>query len=488
MNWKIVSLVICFSFVSRLDGQSDPAIALAQILSAKGTISAAELVQVENADQLSRVETLASILEDKGVLDGGDLAKLSLPSAHGAPASTTATTEASAAPKTSVDIAPVTTKKGLPVSLYGNLLFTTGYNTANFNIEDLPMIASKQGSDATGSDKNFYATARQTRIGMNLTPVDALGAKLSATFEFDLMGGAAPYSNGVQFDLFRLRLAYGRMDWKHFAIEGGQDWSVFAPLNPTSLNEYGIPELTATGNAWIRSPQVRVEAKTTNASGNNVLWQFAASDPNIGDNSTTAVVVARQPGIGERGRMPSLQSRVAFTKSYDDRDFTFGISGDYQRAKNAGTIGSATVQEPVDSWGVALDYSLPITKLVALTGEAYEGRALGIYGVASGESVGNVNTAGGHGVLSRGGWAQLQLNWSKRWQTNIAYGIDQPQDSEIPVGNRSRNQQYMANVIDRLTRNINFSLEYRRILTDYRNQSAANERGDHVDLGVAYIF
>jgi hypothetical protein len=46
----------------------------------------------------------------------------------------------------------------------------------------------------------------------------------------------------------------------------------------------------------------------------------------------------------------------------------------------------------------------------------------------------------------------------------------------------------MANVIDRLTRNISLSLEYRRILTDYRNQMTANERGDHVDLGLAYIF
>jgi hypothetical protein len=323
---------------------------------------------------------------------------------------------------------------------------------------------------------------------LNLDPVDALGGKLSGDFEFDLMGGEAPYANGAHFDLFRLRLAYGRVDWNNFAIEAGQDWSVFAPLNPTSLNEFGIPEFTATGNAWIRAPQVRLEAKTTNAGGNNVLWQLAASDPNMGDNSTTTVVVARQPGIGERGRMPSLQSRVALTKDYNDRQFAVGVSGEYDRGKNAGTIGTLNVQTPLNSWGVALDWSLPVTRILAITGETYDGNALGIFSVASGEAIGAVGTHGARGVTSRGGWGQLQFNWTKKWQTNIAYGIDQPDDSELAVGSRSRNQQYMANVIDRMTRNISVSLEYRRILTDYRNQLSSNERGNHVDLGLAYIF
>jgi len=456
---------------------------LAQILSDKGTISAAELAKVQSVDQSARLSTLAAILRDKGVLDSGDLAKLSLP----APAAEPASPRTPPSPAVTASI-PVTTRKGVPISVYGEVLMTAGSNDANFNIEDLPMIASKQGSDATGGDKNFYATARQTRVGLTLDPVDTLGGKLSGDFEFDLMGGEAPYANGAHFDLFRLRLAYGRIDWSNWAIEAGQDWTVFAPLNPTSLNEFGIPEFTATGNAWSRAPQIRVEGKTTNASGNNLLWQLAANDPNAGDQSTTAVVVARQPGIGERGRMPAVESRIALVKSYKDRDYAVGFSGHYDREKNYGTEGTRTVQTPLNSWGVALDFSLPITRILAFTGEAYEGNALGIYSVASGEAIGAVGTAGARGVNSRGGWAQMQFNWTKKWQTNLAYGIDQPDDAKLPVGNRSRNQQYMANVIDRMTRNIALSLEYRRILTDYRNQLTADERGDHVDLGLAFIF
>jgi len=101
--------------------------------------------------------------------------------------------------------------------------------------------------------------------------------------------------------------------------------------------------------------------------------------------------------------MPGIDSRLLFTDTMEGRDFAVGVSGHYGRGKDVGTVGSLNVVRPVDSWGVALDWSLPFLKLFNVTGEAYEGRALGIFSVASGESVGAVGTRGEHGVLSRGG-------------------------------------------------------------------------------------
>jgi hypothetical protein len=46
----------------------------------------------------------------------------------------------------------------------------------------------------------------------------------------------------------------------------------------------------------------------------------------------------------------------------------------------------------------------------------------------------------------------------------------------------------MGNVIFKLTPGFNTALEYRRLLTDYRNQPYANERGDHINLAIGYIF
>jgi hypothetical protein len=49
----------------------------------------------------------------------------------------------------------------------------------------------------------------------------------------DFLGGKTAFSNGINMDLLRLRIALGRMDWKNFSLVAGQDWSVFARLNPT---------------------------------------------------------------------------------------------------------------------------------------------------------------------------------------------------------------------------------------------------------------
>ncbi len=504
IRFALVVLATALFIARAAEAPGSPAVLLAQILSEKGTISAAELSRVQTADEHSRLSVLAGILQEKGLLNSGDLAKLSLPANSQPQDSVTAAAAASApAPlvatgggsqtgtSTSVE-AKVSTKKALPVSLYGTLLWTAGYNTAPFNFEDVPMTATKQGTDVSGGDKNFYQTVRQSRIGLTLNPFKTLGGTLSGAFEFDMMGGSAPYPNGIAMSYFRLRLGYGRMDWDHVSVEAGQDWTLFAPLNPTSLTEYGIPEFTSSGNAWSRAAQIRLEMKTKNPAGSNLLWQIAATDPNMADLPTSSIIVQRQPLIGERGRMPAIESRLAFSKSHNDRDFAIGVSGRYSRGKNeitttVGTASSAAFA-PVDSWGVALDYSLPFSSRFNVTGELYDGRALGMYAVANGEAIGPVGTVGAHGVLSRGGWAQAQLNPNKRWQMNLAYGIDAPQANQLPLGNRSRNQQYMANIIDKLTRNINASIEYRRILTDFRNQPLGNERGDHIDLGLAYIF
>src|SRR5262249_8343841 len=133
---------------------------------------------------------------------------------------------------------PVTTQGGPSVSLYGAVLTNAFFNTAPTNMQDMPQFVLKQGSESPASDKNFGMTARQTRIGLRFQHSNVVGAKLSGQFEFDLFGGKTPLPNGMDMDMFRLRLAFGRLDWTHFAFEAGQDWAVFAPLNPTSLAMY----------------------------------------------------------------------------------------------------------------------------------------------------------------------------------------------------------------------------------------------------------
>jgi hypothetical protein len=476
--------------------------ALARILAEKGTITAAELARLEGAAPSDRVVLLEDILQQKGILTSSDVARLG-PQAPGgnisasqlAPAAAVAVQQSpvprttTAGPTTRPDAPPVTAESHFPVTVYGTLLLNSAFDTASMNITDIPLFTGKQGSDALGDDKAFAMTARQSRFGLRYqSQSDVAGARLSGQVEVDFLGGKAPFGNGVNMDLLRLRLAFGRLDWKNFSFEAGQDWSIFAPLNPTSLAEYAIPSLSASGNPWIRMPQIRGEARGSVGEGVNLLAQFAAIDPNMGDYSTTTFSATRAPGVGERGRAPGAELRLALSRKHDDRDYTIGVSGHYAHGKNSGTVGTITEQIPVDSWGAAIDFTLPFTKRFNLTGELYTGRALGIFSVASGEAIQPVGTFGDRGVRSSGGWTQAQFNFTQKWQANLAYGIDDPNVRDVSPGSRTRNQSYMGNIMYKYTPHFTIAWEYRRMLTDFRNQASANERGDAANLALAYLF
>lgn len=502
---RIVCAVLVFFVLWMPTFAQDSVGELARILRDKGVITSSELTAVESSPGQERVRLLASLLEAKGVLTSVEVARLQMnstnqvqtesasvvPAVYTPPPIANASAEPQAPPngrETATAAPPVTSQSRFPVTVYGNILLNSFFDTSLNNIEDVPLFAGKQGSDPFPNDKSFGMTARQSRLGLRYQGPEVGGAAISGQVEVDFFGGKAALGNGINMDLPRLRLALGRLDWKNFSLVAGQDWSVFAPLNPTSLAEYAIPSMSASGNPWIRSPQIRAEIRHAMSDAAKLQWQIAATDPDMGDYQTTQFLTTRSPGIGERGRMPGLDTRLGFTNTMNGRDFSVGVSGHYGRGEDVGTIASLNVVRPVDSWGVALDWSLPFTKYFALTGEAYEGRALGIFSVASGESVGAVGTRGEHGVLSRGGWAQAQFNINPKWQVNLAYGIDQPEASELPVGNRDRNQTYMGNLMYKLTSSVTFAWEFRRFLTDFRNQLFADERGDQANLAVLYSF
>ena len=373
MRKFVVSLIFWSRLVWAADPPQDAVSVLAQILAQKGTISTDELNRVEAAGSQDRVTVLATILRDKGVLESADIAKLSVsalsataqssppvipgPSSQSPAAPTSVAASSPNAPSIPEQAKPeeaaeVHTRKHIPITIYGTLLFNAGFDGAGFNLNDTGSVVEKPGSSTTATNQSYFETPRQTRLGIQLNPTEVAGAQLTGAFEMDAYSAVAPFADGINMGLFRLRLAYGRMDWKNVALEIGQDWSIFAPLNPTSLAMYAVAELNAAGNPWIRLPQIRLEAKQTLNAGNRLLYQIAASDPDDGDFSET-FTGTRPVGAGELGRMPAIESRLAWSVSDGDRDFTLGFSGRYGRGRNVGTIDDVTVTQAVDSWGAA---------------------------------------------------------------------------------------------------------------------------------------
>jgi hypothetical protein len=444
---------------------------LARVLRDKQIISAAEYELVNGAGT-EGVQQLASILVNKGLITAADAGNL-----HALPA-----------PKPT---SPIATGGEAPAAwpdpklkFYGTLLFNAYFNTAATNNADFPGFATAK---TPGPQENFGATARQTRLGLSVSGLKAATARLSANLEGDFFGGDPALANGVNMGILRLRLAYGRLDWSNFALEAGQDWTIFAPLNPTSLAEFSVPEFSASGNLWIRTPQIRTEWKHNFSNGRSFVWQMAALDPNIGDNNA-AYSTPRQPRAGELGRLPAMETRLAFSAPAGDRTATVGMSGHWGTAKNVSLTDGVAATRTFESWGAAIDWNVPVFRFLTISGEAYAGRALGIFSGGIGQTVLPVGQAGDRGVGTRGGWLQVAWQLSRKWQSNTAYGLDLPESGNLPGGSRSKNQSYMSNITYHLSPNVAFALEWHRFLTNYRNQATGNNIGDHFNLAAAYIF
>ncbi|MBK9437128.1 MAG: hypothetical protein IPN51_03915 [Chloracidobacterium sp.] len=442
------------------------------------------------------------LLEEQVEMMRRELAELR--SAVGKNSNSGADTSAKAEPKPAVGqkveaVAAVPAKKDLGMDVgsarltpYGILFFNAFGNSGGTNNSDIPLFATTSG---TG---NVSASVRQTRLGIRLEGAKVGKARLSAIFEGDFFGGFPSVAIGENFGVFRLRLANARLDWEKTSMTIGQDWMVFAPASPTSLAAAGIPQMAASGNLWSRLPQVKVERKLTP----HVTLQAALLAPQTGDFATNAAFFL-QPTSGTASRVPYLQSRIAFSgKNWfqSKKAGSIGISGHYGRS--AVFTGANNVRNDLDSVGLALDWNLPFSKRLSLTGEAFVGRNLGGFqgGVFQGYNTdfayrqGVASTAGGvRAIGTRGGWAQIGFTpkvLKDRLGIYGTVGIDDPKNSDLTsIASRDwrlRNMSVAGEMIYKFTPQFSFGIEYRGFWTTYmlRGQQHAN----HVNLAASYSF
>src|ERR1700736_1966797 len=177
---------------------------LARILRDKGVITNAELAKLEATPSEQRVRLLASLLEVKGVLSAAEVATvIRNPANDGQNASAQLIPAVSTSPTTAAAVQPqapakgpetvsatpaVTSQNKVPVTVYGTVLLNAFFDTSLNNIEDIPLFASKKGSDPFPDDKSFAMTARQSRFGLRFQGPDVIGAKLSGQVEVDFFG------------------------------------------------------------------------------------------------------------------------------------------------------------------------------------------------------------------------------------------------------------------------------------------------------------
>ena len=346
------------------------------------------------------------------------------------------------------------------VELSGLILVNGFYNNGKTDNSDVPLLADTLlPADVQGlPNANLGGTLRQTRIGLTVSGAHALGAQLSGDLRMDFFGGQVESPGGRTFPLARIRTAVLRLDWLHVGLLVGQEAPPISARDPVSFASSGFPLYTRAGNlsAWL--PQARLTWETPGSV--HFGLQAAALAPM---QYKAQGWFATQPDSAERSGRPAVEGRLYLAWGSGEAASEIGFGG------HAGWI-ATTGDTLLASTAVAGDFRLALGSHVSVAGEGFSGQALAALG---GGGIGQDFGVFGVPIRTRGGWVQLDIRPSPSWQFGGGFGVDDPNEDDLPaLGNgeiqgRLRNVAYSGHLIVRAGGGLLFGTEFRRIETTY---------------------
>jgi hypothetical protein len=325
-------------------------------------------------------------------------------------------------------------------------------------------------SVATGSDTNAVGfTAQHSRFGLKGSmSVDSMS--IGGQLEMDFFANAANSSAKP-----RMRLAYA---WvkpiKGLDVRIGQQWDVFAPLNPTTNNTNANGWYY--GNQGARRPQIQIrygmDLGIVKPSVQILAGETTTENElSITQNSTTNVVtVGSWLGEDNKSKMPCIQARLSagFLKGMEAG--IAGIYAAYGRNKDFTT------------YGLAIDADCPINKYVALKGEFISGtniKEAGMYTIGGTASVVN-------DIQTLDYWFNATSKPFK--YLNVVAGFGQEiVTSVVAVGAPQRNTSAWGTLIIPVGEAFSLSAEYQYIITQI-NGLAEDRKAGIIDVAGTVSF
>jgi hypothetical protein len=329
---------------------------LLRLLVNKGVLNASEVNAISTAPASEARQRLLSILKDKGIISAADLETLNTTATTAAPASSEAPATLSTvaittvtqgqsgppqAPKTPPPAGPIPAiapirvmqidpskhegfipdiKIGKNVNLkpYGFFKASAVYDTSSPYGNDFPLPGLNGAPNTVDMIPEFHVKARFARFGTNFEWLDTPNVVVTAKVEADFEGNFSRVNNrnisSIRSNMFQLRLAYGRIDWKRndntsFFFLAGQDWTPFASSTlPNLFETTGLG--VGYGTLYERDPQFRVGMEH-NFGGFKLGPEFAIVLPAFGNLPSD---LGNQLGFGERqgvdSAKPEIQSRI----------------------------------------------------------------------------------------------------------------------------------------------------------------------------------
>jgi hypothetical protein len=342
---------------------------------------------------------------------------------------------------------------------YGYIKLDASYDDSRTNYGNFVLYAP--GEPENKNDDEFNMTARQTRLGMNITASPFADWTAQARMEVDFYGdGSTRHENKAEP---MLRHAIFRFKKEGLSLIAGQTSDVISPLNPYTLN-YTVG--WAGGNIGYRRPQL------------GMTYDYPLNHKN---RLFTAVSIARTSGLvnedldldgqndGEDTGIPSIQARLALaTKCFTKKESVFGLSGHYGEEETNWD----TIERELKSWSINLDFDIPFSDQISLKGEAFVGRNIDDYfgGILQG-----VNVVAGEGIKAMGGWAQVRYQPDQEWQIHAGFGLDNPSDKYLNPGMRAKNRFVYLNGVFEVIPSVTVGLEYSHWETEYKEMSSGTD-------------
>jgi hypothetical protein len=278
------------------------------------------------------------------------------------------------------------------------------------------------------SARDFRISSKGTRLGFDITDGDRVSGKIETDFQGDDTSNSG----------LRLRHGYIALKADKFEILAGQTWHL-TPLELSgTVNEFAMG---FSGALWYRAPQLRVTYKHSDA----LTFAAAALRPTriLTDNEGT--------GSG----MPQGQVQMQY-KLGKSKLTLMGALGQWR--KNTGEEGEVKL--------VDLGYNVPLTSALTLNGQIWAGQNLSDFlGCA-----GNANQYGTTALKSAGGFANLAVKPAGRFSYNLAYGLDNPVNSDLAAAAtaKTKNETLLANVTTMVYEKVSVTLEAARMVTEYK--------------------
>lgn len=303
--------------------------------------------------------------------------------------------------------------------------------------------------DETVDGKNdafISATVQNTRFGFLLKPYDFGGKNfwVDARLELDFFSTGNLSAASV---LPRIRRAYTSIGQERWKLLFGQEWDLFSPLNPATLNIGG--NLWEQGNLGFRRPQI--------------CFAYRAHFDESGIETALSVnLPSNRMNFDDSGNatsIPMLEGRFGFWHKLPAGKMRLYASGMFARHKN--TVAGAS---DINNWALAFSFDIPVHRFFKPSGEFQ-------YGYSPGLMLSIASDTMRQRTIS--GWAQIKSLWLDWFETNVGGGVDILKSSQVPNGWVKTNMMGFANLKFKPLKFFVIGVEYNYLRTNYQGSGSS---------------